>query len=127
MIGWGRMHKDENVSDTFTNPRLDQVPILVTGEYEFSGNKLVPYAGLGLGVSLYNLSYDLTPTSGRTVNNVSFSMMPRLGLRLALNKKVNPFLEANAPLVMDGPPVGVSKGEKLTGYVGVAAGVAFFL
>ena len=127
MFGWGRMHKDENVSDSFPNPRLDQVPIVVTGEYEFPGKKLSPYAGLGLGASLYNLSYDPTPVTGKTVTNVSFSLMPRLGVRLPVNEKIHPFLEANCPVVMDGPPIGVSRGEKVTGYVGIAAGVAFLL
>ena len=125
MLGWGRMHNDQERTDPFPNARLDQVPMLVFTNYQFSGKKFFPYAGMGLGVSLYNLSYDPTPTTGETINNVSFSIMPRLGLRIPAGKKVYPFIEVNAPLVMDGPPIGVDKGEKITGYIGAAAGAAY--
>jgi len=125
LLGWGRMHNDNNSSDKFQNARLDQVPIVVNADYELSAGKLKPYIGLGLGVSLYNLSYDLTPTTGETVFNASFSTMPRLGLRMPVNKNIYPFLEVNFPFVMDGAPPGAEKADKATGYAGVALGAAY--
>jgi len=125
MLGWGRMHNDDNASDVFENARLDQVPILVTADYELSDKKWNPYLGFGMGVSLYNLSYDLSPTAGETEFNASFSMMPALGLRMKVNDKVFPFIEANYPMVMDGPPPGTGKADKTTGYIGIALGAAY--
>jgi hypothetical protein len=124
-LAWARLHKDNNESDKFNNTRLDQIPILATGEYELTKSKLVPYVGLGLGVSLYNLNYDVSPTEGETDFNASFSMMPRLGVRMQASEHWFPFLEVNSPFVMDGPPIGVEKGGKATGYVGVALGAAY--
>jgi outer membrane protein W len=124
-LGWARMHNDNNESDQFINTRLDQMPIVVTGEYELLTKKLVPYVGMGLGVSLYNFNYDVSPTEGETDFNASFSMMPRLGIRMQASEHWFPFLEVSAPLVMDGAPVGVDKADKLTGVVGVAIGAAY--
>ena len=124
-LAWARMHNDNNESDKFNNTRLDQMPILATGEYELMTTKLVPYVGLGLGISLYNLNYDVSPTEGETDFNASFSMMPRLGVKMQASEHWIPFLEVNSPFVMDGPPIGVDKGEKATGYVGVAVGAAY--
>ena len=67
MLGWGRMQDDNNTSDKFQNARLQQIPILFTADYEFLKKKLIPYAGLGLGVSLYNLSYETSPGFGETI------------------------------------------------------------
>ncbi|ANE50960.1 outer membrane beta-barrel protein [Flavisolibacter tropicus] len=124
-LAWARMHNDNDASDKFINTRLDQVPILATAEYELTTTKLIPYVGLGLGVSLYNLNYDVSPTEGETDFNASFSMMPRLGVKMQASEHWIPFLEVNSPFVMDGPPIGVDKGEKATGYVGVAIGTAY--
>src|SRR5678816_2202503 len=49
MLGWARMHEDNNESDKFINARLDQMPVLVAADYEFSEKQIRPYAGLGLG------------------------------------------------------------------------------
>jgi hypothetical protein len=125
LLGWARMHNDNNSSDKFQNARLDQVPILVTADYELAAGNRKPYIGLGLGVSLYNLRYELTPTSGETIFNASFSMMPRLGLRMPVNKTIYPFIEINFPFVMDGAPPGAEKADKATGYAGVALGAAY--
>jgi hypothetical protein len=125
MLGWARMHDDDEPSDGFRDARLDQIPILATVDHQFRGKKIAPYVGLGLGVSLYNFNYVPTLGSGETVFNASFSMMPRLGIRKSVDEKFAPFFEVNCPLVMDGPPVGVSEGEKATGYVGLAIGVAY--
>lgn len=127
MLGWARMHHDDNEADLLRDARLDQIPILATIDHQFRGQKLTPYIGMGIGVSLYNLNYVPPASAGETVFNASFSLMPRLGLRGRLNKNFIPFLEVNCPLVMDGPPVGVSQGEKVTGYVGIAVGVAYHL
>ena len=70
-------------------------------------------------------SYDVTATFGESVFNVSFSLMPRIGLRMPVTNKLYPFIELNWPIVMDGPPQGVSKSDKATGYVGIAGGAAY--
>lgn len=124
-LSWGRMHNDNNESDDFKNVKLDQIPILLTGEYELLTKKLIPYVGLGLGVSLYNFNYEVSPTVGEADFNASFSMMPRLGVRLRASEHLFPFLEVNAPLVMDGAPIGVDKADKATGFVGVALGASY--
>jgi hypothetical protein len=125
MLGWARMQDDNNTSDKFQNARLQQIPILISADYEFLNKKLIPYAGLGLGVSLYNLNYETAPGFGETIFNVSFSAMPRLGLRLNLESNIFPFFEVNCPMVMDGPPIGAGESDKATGYVGVAVGAAY--
>ena len=127
MLCWARMHHDDNDGDLFRDARLDQIPILATVDHQFPGKKITPYAGMGLGVSLYNLNYVPPTSAGETVFNASFSMMPRLGLRGRLDKKFIPFFEVNCPLVMDGPPIGVSQGEKVPSYVAIAVGVAYHL
>jgi len=125
ILGWGRMHKDNNSSDVFGNARLDQVPIVVNMNYELAIGKLKPYAGLGMGVSLYNLSYDISSTAGETILNASFSIMPRTGIRVKVNDRLFLFFEINAPFVMDGPPQGSGESEKATGYIGVLAGIGY--
>jgi len=126
MLGWARMHHDDNEADFLRDARLDQIPIVATIDHQFKGEKIAPYAAMGIGVSLYNLNYVPPASAGETVFNASFSLMPRLGLRKIMNKYA-PFIEVNCPLVMDGPPIGVSQGEKVTGYVGIAVGVAYYL
>lgn len=122
-LGWARMHQDNNTSDKFGNARLDVVPILVTADYELFHFVVRPYIGLGLGVSMFNLAYDTTPTTGDAETNVSFCMMPRAGIRLRFLSLFQPFFEVNLPMVMDGPPQGAGEADKLTGYWGVLFGV----
>lgn len=124
-LGWARMHRDNNESDIFGNARLDQVPIMATADYEILNKQVRPYAGLGLGVSLYNLAYDVTSTTGDAIFNVSFSAMPRIGVRVPVDDNWFPFAEINCPIVFDGPPQGAGKSDKATGYVGIAFGASY--
>jgi hypothetical protein len=119
------MHDDNNSSDKFQNAKLEQIPIEVNADYELLKKKLIPYVGLGLGVSLYNLNYESSPTNGETIFNVSFSAMPLVGLRFNTNSNIYPFFEVNCPFVMDGPPIGAGESDKATGYVGVAVGISY--
>jgi hypothetical protein len=123
-MAWAKFHQDNNSSDKFMNARLDQVPIMIHADYEIVRFVLIPYVGLGMGASLYNLTYDTSPTSTESVTNVSFSMMPRLGVRFKL-LFLQPFLEVNFPVVFDGPPEGAGDSGKATGYVGYLAGLGF--
>lgn len=124
-LGWGRMHADNNPNDKFQNARLDQIPVVVFGEYELTKQKAIPYVGVGLGVSMYNISYDTSPTTGNTEFNVSFTIMPKVGLRLNVSPNFHPFIEYTLPFVMDGPPPGAGESERATGFMGLLAGVGY--
>lgn len=125
MTGWARMHNDNSTDDLLIDSRLDLVPVEATIDFDLSTGNWVPYAGIGLGIVYYNLSYDISETEGKTVSAVSFSLFPRLGLRYRVNDRILPFIEANAPMVMDGPPMGVRNSEKETGYFGICAGLSY--
>jgi opacity protein-like surface antigen len=121
-----RLQKDKNPSDTFQNARMTLAPILFTAEYEVpTTGALKPYVSGGLGLSIFNLNYDVSPTEGHTDFNVSFTMAPRLGLRYKTASHLLPFIETNLILLADGPPQGFPKGEKMTGYMGIEAGVSY--
>lgn len=124
-IGWARMHNDNNTGDVFQNARLDVVPILATADYELFHFIVRPYLGVGLGVGMYNLSYDDSQTGGKTLTNTSFCVMPRAGIRLRLLSLFQPFFELNLPMIMDGAPQGAGDADKATGYWGVLFGVGF--
>jgi hypothetical protein len=123
-MAWARMHNDNNSSDKFENAQLDQIPVLLTIDYDLTQGKYTPYIGLGLGASTYNLSYN-TSESRETFCSVSFSMMPRIGVRFETDNHLYPFIEVNLPLVMDGPPQGAGRAQNVTGYVGGLVGVAY--
>lgn len=120
-----RMQKDNDPNDAFQNARMTVAPFLFTAEYKFGKGLLQPYATAGLGIVMYNLNYDVSPTEGKTEFNVSFGMMPLVGLKYGATKNVFPFLEAAMILVADGPPQGFPKGEKMTGYTAITAGVHY--
>jgi hypothetical protein len=124
-LGWARMHRDNNESDIFGNARLDQVPVMVCADYEILDKEVRPYVGFGLGISFYNLAYDVTSTTGEAISNVSFSAMPRIGVRVPVDDNWFPFAEINCPIVFDGPPQGAGKSDKATGYVGIAFGASY--
>lgn len=124
-LGWGRLHADNNLNDKFQNVRIDQIPVVVFGEYELSRKKAIPYVGVGLGISMFNISYDTSPTTGNTEFNASFCIMPKVGLRLNVSPHFNPFIEYTVPFVMDGPPAGAGESGRATGFMGLLAGVAY--
>ena len=84
-----------------------------------------PYVSAGLGISYYNVNYDTSPTTGETIDNVSFTMMPLVGLKWAATPKLFPYLEVALILVADGPPAGFPESNKMTGYYGISAGLAY--
>jgi hypothetical protein len=121
-----RLQKDKDRGDAFQNARMTVAPILFTAEYGASGlNRFQPYVAGGLGLSFYSLNYDVSPTEGKSVFNVSFTMMPMAGIRYAASKHLYPFVESGVVLITDGPPVGFPKGEKMTGYGSVITGVNY--
>jgi opacity protein-like surface antigen len=125
-VHYTRLQKDKNPSDAFQNARMTVVPIVFTAEYALSTKgKVQPYLTGGLGISLFNFNYEISPGDGKTVFNVSFSMMPQVGLRYAASAHLYPFIEYGWMLLADGPPVGFPQGEKLTGYNAAAAGVSY--
>ena len=120
-----RMQNDKNPSDAFQNARMTIAPVIFTAEYSSIKGSVQPYITGGLGITFFNLNYDTSPTTGESVNNVSFTMMPLVGLRYAASKNIYPFIESGFVFLADGPPIGFPKGEKMTGYNNIAAGVCY--
>jgi opacity protein-like surface antigen len=121
-----RLQKDKNPADTFQNARMTIAPILFTAEYSIPvKGSIQPYITGGLGLTLFSLNYDTSPTTGTSVFNVSFTMMPLVGVRYALSQNVYPFIESGLVLLADGPPIGFPKGEKMTGYNSIIAGIQY--
>ena len=120
-----RLQNDKNPSDAFQNARMTIAPVIFTAEYGAVKGKVQPYVSGGLGITFFNLNYDTSPTTGESVNNVSFTMMPLIGLRFASIGNIYPFIESSFVLIADGPPVGFPKGEKLTGYNNIIGGICY--
>ena len=120
-----RLQNDKEPNDAFQNARMTIAPLIFTAEYSAVKGKLQPYVTGGLGITFFNLNYDTSPTTGETVNNVSFTMMPLIGLRYASIGNIYPFIESGFVLIADGPPIGFPKGEKLTGYNNFVAGICY--
>ena len=121
-----RLQKDKNPGDTFQNARMTIAPLLFTAEYGIpTKGALDPYITGGLGITFFNLNYDISPSEGETVNNVSFTMMPQVGLRYATSKNLFPFIEYGLVLLADGPPVGFPKSSQMTGYSAITAGINY--
>jgi len=121
-----RLQNDKNPSDTFQNARMTLAPIIFSAEYSIpvKGN-IHPYIVGGLGLTLFSLNYDTSPTTGSSTFNVSFSMMPLVGVRYTASKNIYPFIESGLILLADGPPIGFPKGEKITGYNSIVAGIHY--
>ena len=124
-IHYTRLQKDNNPNDEFQNARMTLAPIIFTAEYGSVKGKLQPYVTAGLGLTLFSLNYDVSPTEGKSIFNVSFSMMPQVGLRYAASDNLFPFIESGWILIADGPPVGFPKGSQMTGYNAISAGVSY--
>ena len=123
---FARLQKDKNPNDAFDKTRMTITPFLVIAEYgNFLKGKLQPYLSGGLGIGFFNINYENSPTQGKSINNVSFTMMPQLGLRYTAGKNIFPFIESGLVLLADGPPIGFPQGEKMTGYGFISAGVLY--
>jgi opacity protein-like surface antigen len=121
-----RLQNDKNPVDTFHNARITIAPILFMAEYELeTRGAWKPYIAGGMGVSLFNFTYDTTPTEGQANFNVSFTLSPQLGVRYKASEYLYPFLAGKAVLLMDGPPQGFPKSDKVTGYTALAAGLQY--
>ena len=120
-----RLQNDKNPADQFQNARMTIAPLIFTAEYSSIKGSLQPYITGGLGITFFNLNYDTSPTTGESVNNVSFTMMPLVGIRYAASKNIYPFIESGFVLLADGPPIGFPKGEKVTGYNNIVGGVSY--
>jgi opacity protein-like surface antigen len=120
-----RLQNDKNPADQFQNARMTIAPLIFTAEYAAIKGQVQPYITGGLGITFFNLNYDTSPTTGESINNVSFTMMPLVGLRYAASKDIYPFIESGFVLLADGPPIGFPKGEKMTGYNNITAGVCY--
>jgi opacity protein-like surface antigen len=121
-----RLQKDKNPKDTFQNARMTLAPILFMAEYELKTHSAwKPYIAGGLGISLFNFTYHISPTEGRADFNVSFSLAPQLGVRYEASPHLLPFLETRLVLLADGPPIGFPNADKMTGYTAIAAGVNY--
>jgi opacity protein-like surface antigen len=121
-----RLQKDKNPNDAFQNARMTVAPVLFTAEYGIPCNgKFQPYVTGGLGITLFSLNYDISPTQGKSIFNVSFTMMPLAGLRYAASKNIYLFIESGLVLLADGPPIGFPKAAKMTGFNGIVAGLQY--
>ena len=72
-----------------------------------------------------NFNYEISPGDGKTVFNVSFTMMPEAGLRYKASENLYPFIETSLVVLADGPPIGFPKSSKATGYNAITAGVTY--
>jgi len=121
-----RLQNDKNPADSFQNARMTIAPILIIVEYRIPvKGKLEPYVSGGLGVSLFSFNYDTSPTAGKTLFNVSFTMAPVVGVNYNATKNIYPFVEWGLVLLTDGPPVGFPKADKMTGYHSIIAGLKY--
>ena len=120
-----RLQKDKNSSDQFQNARMTIAPLIFTAEFSSVKGKIQPYLTGGLGITFFNLNYDTSPTTGESVNNVSFTMMPGFGFRYAAAGNIYPFIECDLVLLADGPPIGFPKGDKMTGFNSITVGVCY--
>jgi opacity protein-like surface antigen len=121
-----RLQKDNNPNDPFQNARMTIAALLFTAEWTITtkGN-LQPYLDGGLGISFFNLNYEVSPGDGKTVFNVTFTMMPKAGLRYKVSENLYPFIETSLVLLADGPPVGFPKSSQMTGYSAITAGINY--
>lgn len=125
-VDFVRLQKDKDPNDAFENARMSLGVLLLTADYEFNKNsKLRPFVSGGLGITFFNLNYDTGATTGETVNNVSFTLSPAVGLRYQLSEKTFLFIKDKLVLITDGPPQGFPEGEKSAGYNAIAAGIIF--
>jgi len=122
-----RLQNDKNPADAFQNARMTIAPLIFTAEYAAIKGKVQPYLTGGLGITFFNLNYDTSPTTGESINNVSFTMMPLVGVRYAASNNIYPFIESGFVLIADGPPIGFPQGEKLTGYGSAQIGLTLTL
>ena len=123
-----RFAKDKNPDDAFHGAKLTVAPVIFTLDYNLNNSgTLQPYLSGGLGLSFFALSYNSSPTDidDQSVFNVSFTMMPLIGVRLKASEHIYPFVETGFVLIMDGPPVGFPEAEKLTGYHFTSLGVKY--
>jgi len=125
-VQFARLQNDKNSADSFQNTRMTIAPILVIVEYRIPvKGKLEPYVSGGLGVSLFSLNYDTSPTTGQSFFNVSFTMAPFIGVNYNASKKIYPFVEWGLVILSDGPPIGFPKSDRATGYHSIVAGVKY--
>ena len=125
---YARFSKDKDPDDDYHGAKISVAPVIFNAEYELNkkGN-LRPYVAGGIGISFFSVSYNSSATSidDKQINNVSFTMMPLIGLRYRVNDHLFPHLETGWMLIADGPPPGFPQSDKLTGYNFVALGVAY--
>ena len=123
-----RFAEDNNPKDEYYDAKLTVAPFLFTLDYNFMPDRQwQPYLGGGLGISGFVVSYNSSPTEidDQSDFNVSFTMMPKVGIRYKASEKLFPFFETGLVAVMDGPPVGFPEGEKVTGYQFISLGVSY--
>ena len=122
-----RLQKDKDANDAFVDSRFTIAPLLFTAEYgNFLNGSLQPSLTAGIGISFFNINYGDTLSPQTTaLNNVSFTMMPQIGLRYAASKNVFPFIESGLILIADGPPISFPKSDQITGYAFITAGVLY--
>jgi len=127
-IQMARFSEDKNPTDAYYESKLTVAPVIFTLDYQMNlSHKLQPYITYGLGLSFFVFSYTSSPTEidDQSIFNVSFSMMPALGLKYQASSHLYPFVETGLVLLMDGPPVGFPEGEHVTGYEFVTIGLMY--
>ena len=120
-----RLQKDKNSSDQFQNARMTIAPLIFTAEYCPAKGKFEPYATGGLGITFFSFHYETSSTDGKSLNNVSFTMMPSLGFRYGITKNIYPYVEWDLVLLADGPPIGFPISTKMTGYNAFVGGICY--
>ena len=125
---YARFSKDKNPNDDYHGAKISVAPVVFNAEYELNKNgNLKPYVAGGIGIAFFSVSYNSSATSidDKQINNVSFTMMPLIGLRYKVSDHLFPYLETGFMLIADGPPPGFSQSDKLTGYNFVALGLLY--
>ena len=127
-LDWAKLREDKNEGDEFQQPKLDLISLGAGITYRFEPLECVePYAGIALGATLYNFSYEPTSNRSRITTNTSFSLMPLIGVQYRLTSDLAPFFQLKSILVMDGPPQGFPKASNATGYTAGSLGLRFTL
>ena len=89
--GWQNFNEDIGLSNvktrtsaTYTKEinKINVVPILVTADYLFNSNIILPYAGMGLGVFYVSQSTEINNVKTYSEKSFNFGISPEIGVTI---------------------------------------------